>query len=93
MKASSLETRFVLFESCYFFVISFSCFEWHVYSRKWEGFECNYLYCRFSGNYYCMKPAESFSGISVLVAVVCEVGQRGLKIYNKMRGICWAFHN
>lgn len=30
-----------------------------------------------------MKPAESFSAISVLVAVVCEVGQRGLKIHKK----------
>lgn len=39
MKASSLETRFVLFES-YFFVSSFSYSEWHVYSRKWGPLSC-----------------------------------------------------
>lgn len=52
-------------------------------------FECDYLYCFFSGNdycrLYCMKLAEGFSAVSLLVAVVCEIGQRGLKIYRKMR--------
>lgn len=47
----------------------------------------------FSGNYYCMKLVESFSAISVLAAVTCEVGQRGLKIHKKMRDVCWAFHS
>lgn len=40
-----------------------------------------------------MNPAESLSAISVLVAVVCEVGQRDLKIHEKMRDICWASHS
>lgn len=31
-------------------------------------------------NDYCVKPAEGSSAISVLVAVVYEEGQRGLKI-------------
>jgi len=40
-----------------------------------------------------MKPAETFYAISVLVAVVWEVGQRDLKMHKKMRALSWAFHS
>lgn len=42
---------------------------------------------------YGVKPAESSSAISVLVAVAYEVGQRGLKIDENMRHPCWVFHS
>lgn len=44
-------------------------------------------------NYYCVKPAESSSAFSVLVAVAYGVGQRCLKIHKNMRHTCWVFHS
>lgn len=44
-------------------------------------------------NDYCVKPAESSSAISVLVAIAYEVGQRALKIDKNMRDTCWVFHS
>lgn len=76
LKASPLETRFLLFASYYFFVISCSSFMWQKMGLLSA--------VAFTGgsleNGYCVKPAESSSAISVLVAIVYEVGQRGLKI-------------
>lgn len=46
----------------------------------------------FLENYYCVKPAESSSAISVLVAIAYKVGQRALKIDKNMRHTSWVFH-
>lgn len=55
---------------------------WH--TRKWGGL-WSAVACTGGSleNYYCVKPAENSSAISVLVAVAYVVGQRGLKIHKK----------